>query len=72
MDESIHDAIVGTVSAWPGVAAGRAEPHHIYPESRWVSVPISNETDVPSRAGAVPHELRTALGASLIARGSSS
>ena len=88
MAETIHDAIVREVSAWPGVtagrhrfggtelrvgrrelghvhgnrlvdlpfpllvrndlvAAGRAEPHHIYPESGWVSVFISNETDVP-------------------------
>jgi hypothetical protein len=29
------------------VAAGRAQPHHIYPESGWVSVPIRGETDVP-------------------------
>jgi hypothetical protein len=29
------------------VAAGRAQPHHIYPESGWVSVPIRSETDVP-------------------------
>src|SRR5215813_10765256 len=30
------------------VAAGRAEPHHIYPESGWVSYFIRNETDVTS------------------------
>jgi hypothetical protein len=29
------------------VAAGRAEPHHIHPESGWVSVPISSAADVP-------------------------
>ena len=29
------------------VAAGRAQPHHIYPESGWVSVPIRSESDVP-------------------------
>ena len=29
------------------VAAGRAQPHHIYPESGWVSVPIRGEIDVP-------------------------
>jgi len=29
------------------VAAGRARPHHIHPESGWVSVPISGEIDVP-------------------------
>ena len=29
------------------VAAGRAQPHHIYPESGWVSVPIRSEIDVP-------------------------
>ena len=28
------------------VAAGRAEPHHIHPESGWVSYFISDETDV--------------------------
>jgi hypothetical protein len=87
MGESIHDAIVREVSAWPGVtagphrfggtelrldhrelghvhgnqladlpfpllvrnelvAAGRAEPHHIYPESGWVSVFVRDPTDV--------------------------
>jgi hypothetical protein len=87
MDDSIHDAIVREVSAWPGVtagrhrfggtelrvgrrelghvhgnrlvdlpfpllvrndlvAAGRAEPHHIYPESGWVSVHIDGVADV--------------------------
>ncbi len=29
------------------VADGKAEPHHIYPESGWVSVFIRNESDVP-------------------------
>jgi hypothetical protein len=29
------------------VATGRAQPHHIYPESGWVSVPIQSEIDVP-------------------------
>jgi hypothetical protein len=88
MGNSIHDAIISAVSAWPGVtagphrfggtelrlgrrelghvhgsrladlpfpllirnelvAAGLAEPHHIYPESGWVSVRISSEDDVP-------------------------
>ena len=88
MGETIHDAIVAAVSAWPGVtrgrhrfggtefrlgnrelghvhgsrladlpfpllvrndlvASGRAEPHHIYPESGWVSVHITGERDVP-------------------------
>lgn len=28
------------------VASGRAEPHHIYPESGWVSVYITDESDV--------------------------
>jgi hypothetical protein len=28
------------------VAAGRAQPHHIYPDSGWVSVPIRAESDV--------------------------
>src|SRR6478609_5773759 len=28
------------------VAAGRAEPHHIYPDSGWVSVFIRDPTDV--------------------------
>ncbi len=28
------------------VAAGWAAPHHIYPESGWVSVPIRSEDDV--------------------------
>src|SRR5436189_2615603 len=28
------------------VAAGRAEPHHIHPESGWVSYFIRNETDI--------------------------
>jgi hypothetical protein len=87
MGDSIHDAIVREVSAWPGVtagrhrfggtelrvgrrelghvhgnrvvdlpfpllvrndlvAAGRAEPHHIYPESGWVSVHIDGVADV--------------------------
>jgi hypothetical protein len=86
--ESIQQAIVRQVSAWPGVtagrhrfggielrigrrelghlhgsrladlpfpllvreelvAAGKAEPHHIYPESGWVSYFIRDETDVP-------------------------
>jgi hypothetical protein len=30
------------------VAAGKAEPHHIYPESGWVSYFIRDETDVAS------------------------
>ena len=88
MGNSIHDAIIRTVSAWPGVTAGPhrfggtelrfgrrelghvhgsrladlpfpllirnelvadglAEPHHIYPESGWVSVRINGEDDVP-------------------------
>ena len=87
MAETIHEAIVREVSAWPGVttgrhrfggtefrcgrrelghlhgnrladlpfpllvrdelvAAGRAEPHHIHPESGWVSCHIHDETDV--------------------------
>ena len=87
MADTIHDAIVREVSAWPGVttgrhrfggtefrygrrelghlhddlladlpfpllvrddlvAAGRAEPHHIYPESGWVSCFIHGETDI--------------------------
>jgi hypothetical protein len=29
------------------LAAGLAEPHHIYPESGWVSVRINTEDDVP-------------------------
>jgi hypothetical protein len=29
------------------VAAGQAEPHHIYPESGWVSYFIHGEVDVP-------------------------
>jgi len=86
MGESIHDAIVREVSAWPGVttgrhrfggtefrvgrrglghvhgnrladlpfprlvrnelvAAGRAEPHHILPQSGWVSVWIRSSAD---------------------------
>ncbi len=28
------------------VAAGRAEPHHIHPDSGWVSYFIQNETDI--------------------------
>lgn len=28
------------------VAAGKAEPHHVYPESGWVSYYIRDETDV--------------------------
>ena len=28
------------------VAAGRAEPHHIYPDSGWVSCPIRGASDV--------------------------
>src|SRR5262245_52877509 len=28
------------------VAAGRAEPHHIYPESGWVSYFIRDESDI--------------------------
>ena len=28
------------------VAAGRAQPHHIYPESGWVSYIIRDETDI--------------------------
>ena len=29
------------------VAAGRAEPHHIYPESGWVSYFIQSAADIP-------------------------
>ena len=87
MAETIHDAIVREVSAWPGVTtgrhrfggtefrygrrelghlhgnrladlpfpllvrdelvgAGRAEAHHIHPESGWVSCFIHDEADV--------------------------
>jgi len=87
MADSIHQAIVREVSAWPGVttgrhrfggtefrlgrrelghlhgsrladlpfpllvrndlvAAGRAEPHHIHPESGWVSYFIRDATDI--------------------------
>jgi hypothetical protein len=87
MAETIHEAIVREVSAWPGVttgrhrfggtefryerrelghlhgnrladlpfpllvrnelvAAGRAEPHHIYPESGWISYYITSVSDV--------------------------
>jgi hypothetical protein len=87
MAESIQQAIVREVSAWPGVttgrhryggvelrygrrelghihgnrlvdlpfpllvrnelvAAGRAEPHYIYPDSGWVSVFIRDASDV--------------------------
>jgi len=85
--ETIHEAIVREVSAWPGVtvgphrfggtefrygrrelghlhgnrladlpfpllvrndlvAAGRAEPHHIYPESGWISFFIRDDADI--------------------------
>lgn len=85
--ESIQQAIVRAVSAWPGVttgphrfggtelrfgqrelghlhgngladlpfpllvreqlvAAGSAEPHHVYPESGWVSYFIRDRTDI--------------------------
>lgn len=85
--ESIQQAIVREVSAWPGVttgphrfggielrlgrrelghlhdnrladlpfpllvreqlvAEGKAEPHHVYPESGWVSYFMRDETDV--------------------------
>jgi hypothetical protein len=30
------------------VAAGKAEPHHIMPESGWVSFHIRDEADVPA------------------------
>ena len=30
------------------VAEGKAQPHHIMPESGWVSVPIRNAADVPA------------------------
>ena len=30
------------------VADGRAQPHHILPESGWVSVPIRSAADVPA------------------------
>jgi Family of unknown function (DUF5519) len=30
------------------VAAGKAEPHHIMPESGWVSFHIRSEADVPA------------------------
>ena len=30
------------------VEAGRAKPHHILPESGWVSVPIHGQADVPA------------------------
>src|SRR5919204_1763029 len=87
MADSIHQAIVREVSAWPGVttgrhrfggtefrlgrrelghlhgnrladlpfpllvrdelvAAGRAEPHHIHPESGWVSYFIRDSGDI--------------------------
>jgi len=87
MNESIQQAIVREVSAWPGVttaphrfggielrygrrelghvhgdqlvdlpfpllireqlvAAGKAEPHHVHPESGWVSVHIREASDV--------------------------
>jgi Family of unknown function (DUF5519) len=29
------------------VAAGRARPHHVLPDSGWVSVPIAGPEDVP-------------------------
>lgn len=29
------------------VAAGRAQPHHIYPDSGWVSYAITDERDIP-------------------------
>ena len=87
--ESILQAIVREVSAWPGVTSGphrfggtelrlgrrelghvhgnrlsdlpfpllvreqlvtegRAEPHHVYPESGWVSYFIRDERDIPA------------------------
>lgn len=30
------------------VAAGRAQPHHIFPQSAWVSVYLRSEEDVPN------------------------
>src|SRR5436309_16046849 len=87
MAETIHEAIVREVSAWPGVttgrhrfggtefrhgrrelghlhgskladlpfpllvrndlvAAGRALPHHVHPDSGWVSYVIRDEQDI--------------------------
>jgi luciferase-like monooxygenase len=87
MSETIQQAIVRQVSAWPGVttgphrfggvelrfgrrelghlhgnvlvdfpfpllireqlvAAGKAEPHHVHPDSGWVTVLIRNDADV--------------------------
>jgi luciferase-like monooxygenase len=89
MAESIQQAIVREVSAWPGVTAGphrfggtelrlgrrelghvhgnrladlpfpllireqlvaegKAEPHHVHPESGWVSFFMRDERDVPA------------------------
>jgi len=87
MEETIRDAIVREISAWPGVttarhrfggiefrynrrelghlhgsrladlpfpllirndlvAAGRAQPHHVHPESGWVSYVIRGRADI--------------------------
>ena len=87
MEETIRDAIVREISAWPGVttarhrfggiefrynrrelghlhgsrladlpfpllvrndlvAAGRAQPHHVHPESGWVSYVIRDRADI--------------------------
>jgi len=87
MGDTIHDAIVREVTAWPGVtiarhrfggtelrynrrelghlhgsrladlpfpllirdelvAAGRAEAHHVHPESGWVSYAIRDRSDI--------------------------
>ncbi|MEP6810279.1 MAG: luciferase family protein [Chthoniobacterales bacterium] len=40
------DAFVGRANRDAAVAAGRAQPHHVFPKSGWVSFWIEGESDV--------------------------
>jgi hypothetical protein len=41
------DVAVGRMAASPLLAEGRVRPHHVFPDSKWVSFQITSEADVP-------------------------
>src|SRR5262249_25317418 len=41
------DVAVGLAAAQALLAAGRVQPHHVFPRSKWVSFQLQTTTDVP-------------------------
>ena len=44
----LFDALVGSIGRTQLIASGKALPHHLFPNSNWISFWIESEADIPS------------------------